>query len=733
MDDDPLMSLVAQATTIPIARPAGASGPPPRRVDTAKSSLANRTALAARGNLHVGAPGMIPMTRPLEPPQTSTLVGPVPATSFSRAGPAVRASGGSAAPRVPSAMPGRAYADLGQGSFIQRHSGLKVKNPLVSSSQMEARLGSASVVRLSQLRQRHHSVGLGSGGAAWATLVALGEASPPKETSSGKRYAIWKLTDLDQASVSLFLFGKAYDEWRGDARPGAMLALLSPRVRADGGEFSLSVDSPDQILLLGTAAEFGFCGAKTKSGDPCRVPVNTSKCPFCSYHVAGEYNKVAPKGRMELQGHQLRSAFQPGMRRQLAWAPGKFQSAEAALKPRMPAATTAQLKAAAAAAAGRGGSSGARYVTTVADPAKAKVTAQELELASQRRNILPPGMAPIPLPRASTVVYQAPAAGGKRRRGGGAAGQAAKRAKDGSSNDDDMVELEDDDIFAEAGPEAGGGGGAGAAAGPDAARQRALEVLRSRPAGGAVAAEGRAAKVPDFLAAPLRAKEQEATRRREAAAAAATAAAGAAIPAAAQPRSNTATQRPSATPRAPAPAAAAAPASGFAAAFGSIIAEMEAADTGDPASKGSIYADEAAADEDERLFATMDALERRDEMAAKMDAIKSLQVGAWRCEACACTTEYRPKECGDQHPGQLKKVQAMKRWWRCGGCGGRHATVGVRYPQGRCPRCDVAGTDFTAVSMLRPQRQLAHEVAASGVAGREALSARGVEQRWVNQ
>ncbi len=734
-DDDPFMSLVAQVA-IPTARPSGTSGPARPSFDAAKPIATNRAALAARGNLPVTAPGVIPVTRPIEPSQASARSGPAPPTSrggsFLRHAPSVRAPTHSAASGGPAAIPGRAYADLGQGSFIQRHSGLKVKNPLVSSAQLESRLGSASVVRLGQLRQRHHSGGLGGGGAAWATLVAVGEASSPRETTSGKHYTIWKLTDLDQTSVSLFLFGKAYDEWRRDARPGALIALITPRVRAEGGEFSLSVDSADQIMLLGTAAEFGFCEAKTKGGAPCRVPVNVSRCPFCSYHVTGEYNKVAPKGRMELQGHQLYSAFQPGMRRQLAWQPGKFQSAEAALKPRMPAATMQQLKAAAAAAAGRGGSSGARYVTTVADPAKAKVAAQELELATQRRNILAPGAAPIPLPRGATVVYQAPAPGKKRRGGSGGAGAGVKRVKENAEEDGEMVELENDDIFA--GTEGGVGGSGGAAAGADAARQRALEVLRSRPAGGSAAAGVRNTKVPDFLAAPLRAKEAEAAQRRQAAAAAAKTAAT-------QPRTQSAMAKkvasgagPSRKPaNTPAAAAAAPAATAFAAAFGSVIAEMEEAQATDTVPKGSMYAAEAAAVEDERLFATLDALERKDEMAAKMDSIKALQVGAWRCEVCACTTEYRPKTCGEQHPGMLKQTKATKRWWKCGGCGGRFSTVGVRYPAGRCPRCDVAGMEFTAVSMLRPQKQLEHEERQNGVAGRDKLSARGVEQRWVNQ
>lgn len=140
------------------------------------------------------------------------------------------------------------------------HPTLQVKNPLVSSSQMETRLSGISIVRLGQLRSRHQGPGLG---AAWCTLAVLGECSPPRVSASGNAYSIWKLADLDQACVSLFLFGRAHEELRREP-PGRLVAVFNAKVRADGGEFSLSADSAEQLLLLGTASEFGYCKATKK-------------------------------------------------------------------------------------------------------------------------------------------------------------------------------------------------------------------------------------------------------------------------------------------------------------------------------------------------------------------------------------------------------------------------------------------------------------------------------------
>lgn len=58
--------------------------------------------------------------------------------------------------------------------------------------------------------------------------------APPRSLpllSTGRPYSIWKVTDLDQASHSLFLFGAAHsDLWKESV--GTLVALFSPKVSA---------------------------------------------------------------------------------------------------------------------------------------------------------------------------------------------------------------------------------------------------------------------------------------------------------------------------------------------------------------------------------------------------------------------------------------------------------------------------------------------------------------------
>lgn len=240
----------------------------------------------------------------------------------------------------------------------------------------------------------------------------------PHNPGSGSTYSIWKLTDLDQTTLSIFLFSGAHDElWK--QAPGTLIAIFTPKVKNDR-ELCLTAISGDQVWVLGTAAEFGYCRAQKKvwrreecmyipnarhecplgpcdaetstsvgpspshaenvatvphrlpfipsqDGQPCRVPVNMARCPFCPYHVQVgillehcaqmvaqgeswgfltvylgrrsalfssppltdtppppsrqyppaqlEYNRVKPLGRNEFQGSTLSTAFRAGQQK----------------------------------------------------------------------------------------------------------------------------------------------------------------------------------------------------------------------------------------------------------------------------------------------------------------------------------------------------------------------------------------------------------------------------------
>ena len=89
---------------------------------------------------------------------------------------------------------------------------------------------------------------------------------PPKQSSGGKDFSVWKLTDLRPGClpVSLFLFGRAHqDHWKMPVHK--VVGVLNSKVmeeKAGGGTkegITISVDHPDKLLELGDSADIGKC------------------------------------------------------------------------------------------------------------------------------------------------------------------------------------------------------------------------------------------------------------------------------------------------------------------------------------------------------------------------------------------------------------------------------------------------------------------------------------------
>ena len=331
-------------------------------------------------------------------------------------------------------------ADEGQGSAIQRLSGLKIKKPLVSANQVETKLVDAATVRLGQLKARHRAAGLDG---TWATIAVVGEKSHPRESSTGKPFSIWKLTDLDETSISIYLFSAAHSDHSRSTPIGALVAIICPKAASSDGEFKLSVQSPEQIWYLGTSAEFGYCKATRKDGKACTIPVNTAKCQYCTYHVEHEMNKVLPRGRNEFQGSTIGTAFRHGIKRNMEWRPGEFDKPTKVVRPTLKCLKPVQLQGVADRAASKGISkSGAKYLYTVANPSRAIEAREEHDRLYRERNRKTSSQrAPIPLGRAPALSID--------------------------NRVQKQVLLEEDDIFD-----------------PTEARRRALEMLQTKKSDG---------------------------------------------------------------------------------------------------------------------------------------------------------------------------------------------------------------------------------------------------------
>ncbi|CAL8328318.1 unnamed protein product [Boreogadus saida] len=185
---------------------------------------------------------------------------------------------------------------------VEKYSGLRLRNPLVSSCEMDRKMAERRLIRLSQLPQRIVQEKLED--SDWVTFAVLINKATRQAKGSGNTFSTWTLSDLHdlEVCVTLMLFGNEHKEhWKTEV--GTVIGVLNPNLmkQRDGYDgISLSVDNPQKVLLMGTAQDYGTCKGMKKNGDPCSKIVNMYDCQFCQYHVAAAYKKMSSK-RAELQ------------------------------------------------------------------------------------------------------------------------------------------------------------------------------------------------------------------------------------------------------------------------------------------------------------------------------------------------------------------------------------------------------------------------------------------------
>ncbi|KAL1554444.1 protein MCM10 isoform X2 [Salvia divinorum] len=188
---------------------------------------------------------------------------------------------------------------------VEKFSGLRIQNPVVSRVELSNHLSDIKYVQLDTIKNLIKGDILSG---CWATIGVLAEKGAPRMSSIGKTFAIWKIGCLGDETVSLFLFGDAYQK-SCEAKVGTIFALLNCSVRKDKpGTFSLSIFSAKHILKLGTSVDMGVCQGKGKDGVPCTAVIDKRRRKFCNFHAQNSSKKYTST-RTELKGGNLKTGF----------------------------------------------------------------------------------------------------------------------------------------------------------------------------------------------------------------------------------------------------------------------------------------------------------------------------------------------------------------------------------------------------------------------------------------
>ncbi|SPP82163.1 protein MCM10 homolog isoform X1 [Drosophila guanche] len=179
--------------------------------------------------------------------------------------------------------------------------GLRMINPLISSTLLQERMGGRKAVPFSGVA---YHIEQGDLAKDWVLAGALVSKQPVKNTKKGDPYSTWKLSDLrgEVKTVSIFLFKEAHKTlWK--TAEGMCLAVLNPTIfekRAGSSDVAcLSIDSSHKVMILGQSKDLGTCRATKKNGDKCTSIVNLTDCDYCVFHVKAEYGKMSRRSELQ--------------------------------------------------------------------------------------------------------------------------------------------------------------------------------------------------------------------------------------------------------------------------------------------------------------------------------------------------------------------------------------------------------------------------------------------------
>lgn len=151
------------------------------------------------------------------------------------------------APSVKSTEP--QSADNG---FTDPFFGIRIINPLIGSSSLMQKMEGRKQIKVSQIK--NHMRG-GDIQDDWVTLAVVVSKSEPKTSQKGKKYAIWKLSDLKDCTklVSFFLFGEVFTtHWK--MAVGSVIGILNPNFMKENNnkeEITFTVDHHHKVLHVG--------------------------------------------------------------------------------------------------------------------------------------------------------------------------------------------------------------------------------------------------------------------------------------------------------------------------------------------------------------------------------------------------------------------------------------------------------------------------------------------------
>ena len=193
---------------------------------------------------------------------------------------------------------------LKTAGVLEEFSGMRVKDRTIGLLDMRMHMKRRTMVKIKNINTISRTT-LEDTTRDWVTIGAVYDKSMTRTSKNGKKFQIWSIGDLQGSSLSMFLFGDAFHEHNTIPR-ASIVIFLNAKVLPSKGKSSiaLSVTTTEQIIVLGTAGNFGVCRSLTRDGRRCKCVINTNNSKYCDYHINAQYKKIN-QGRMDIAGSKV--------------------------------------------------------------------------------------------------------------------------------------------------------------------------------------------------------------------------------------------------------------------------------------------------------------------------------------------------------------------------------------------------------------------------------------------
>ncbi|KAJ3055601.1 minichromosome maintenance- protein [Rhizophlyctis rosea] len=168
--------------------------------------------------------------------------------------------------------------------MIETHSGLRLKSRTIPHTHFLTLMSSRRPIPLPSISTHMHGDDIPGD---WVAIGVIASKSPPRTASTGKKYILFKLTDLAGCIVNVFAFGRAFEGvWKETV--GSVVAILNPRIVLPNealNSIALDVNDANKWMKIGDSLDFGLCKGVRRDGQPCPHVVNTRNGDRCDEHA----------------------------------------------------------------------------------------------------------------------------------------------------------------------------------------------------------------------------------------------------------------------------------------------------------------------------------------------------------------------------------------------------------------------------------------------------------------